>query len=308
MTTILYSHADCLAHDTGFGHPESAERLDALLERLSDQEFSPLERRAAPPAARVQISRVHDAYYIDKVFAAVPASGEAHISPDTIVCGESTGAFMRAAGAVCAAVDAVLGGQAQNSFCAERPPGHHAAAATTTGFCVFNNVAVGVEQARKVHGLKRVVVIDFDVHHGNGTEAIFRKDPDVMVASIRQAMIFPMSGASRDTGVGNIVNVPVARNTPAAKFRQAFEAGIIPRLLDFKPELLFILAGFNAHFNDPLANQKLAPSDFAWLTEQIMSVAKKCCQRRVVSTLEGGYDPAALAQSGAAHIRTLMQP
>ena len=306
MTTILYSHPDCLAHDTGYDHPESPARLKALLTKLQEQEFAALDRRPAPPAGRVQISRVHEARYVDRVFAAVPTSGEANISPDTIVSNKSTGAFMRAAGAVCAAVDAIIGGEALNSFCAVRPPGHHASTASTMGFCVFNNVAIGVEHARNAHGLERVAVVDFDVHHGNGTEAIFRNDPGVMVASIHQAMIFPMSGARSDTGVGNIVNVPVVRNTSAANFRATFEAEIIPRLIEFNPQVLFISAGFDAHLSDPLADQKLSPADFTWMTEKLMAVADICCGNRLVSTLEGGYNPAALAQSGAAHVRALM--
>ena len=291
MTTILYSHADCLAHDTGYSHPESAARLRALLTRLDDAEFDALDRRQAPAAERGQISRVHAARYIAKVFDAVKSTEPAHIAPDTIVARSSTSAFMRAAGAICAAVDAVIAGEARNAFCAVRPPGHHATPASTMGFCVFNNVAIGVEQARKQHGLRRVAVVDFDVHHGNGTQTVYRADPDVMVASIHPAMIF---------------NVPILRNAPAAQFRNTFETGIVPRLKDFRPELILLSAGFDAHLSDPLADQKLAPSDFTWLTEQLMAVADSSCGGRLVSVLEGGYNPSAVAQSGAAHVRALM--
>jgi acetoin utilization deacetylase AcuC-like enzyme len=306
MTTLLYSHPACLGHDTGYGHPESAERLEALLAHLEAPEFDGLERLSAPCVERAQLARVHAMAYIARVFDLAPAAGEAYVAPDTVLSPGSLGACMRAAGAVCAAVDAVLSGQARNAFCAVRPPGHHAAAANTMGFCVFNNVAVGVEQARRVHGLGRLAVVDFDVHHGNGTEAIFRTDPDVMVASIHQSLIFPRSGDSCETGVGNIVNVPLVRGTSAQAFRAAFEARLIPPLMKFAPELLFVSAGFDAHRRDPLGDQRLLSADFAWLTRALMTVAEACCGGRLVSALEGGYDPQAVAQAGAAHVAALM--
>ncbi len=204
MTTILYSHPACLGHDTGRGHPESAARLRALLARLDEPEFDGLERRSAPCAERAQLARAHEMPYISKVFATLPTEGEAYMAPDTVMSPGSLSAAMRAAGAVCAAVDAVQVGEAQNAFCAVRPPGHHAAMANTMGFCIFNSVAIGVEQARQVHGLERVAVVDFDVHHGNGTEAIFRNEPNVMVASIHQSLIFPNSGDSSDIGAAHV--------------------------------------------------------------------------------------------------------
>ncbi|HEY5598094.1 MAG TPA: histone deacetylase family protein, partial [Kiloniellales bacterium] len=255
---------------------------------------------------RAQIARAHDISYISKVYETVPGDGEAYISPDTILTPGSLNASLRAAGAVCAAVDSVATGKAANAFCAVRPPGHHAAAGTTMGFCVFNNVAVGVEQARQVHGYRRIAVVDFDVHHGNGTEAIFRSDPDVMVASIHQSMIFPRTGDSTDVGVGNIVNVPLVRETPAAEFRRAFASRIIPRVAEFDPDLLFVSAGFDAHIRDPLGNQKLTTADFAWLTEILMRVADRHCGGRLVSVLEGGYNPEAVALACAAHVETLL--
>lgn len=307
MTTILYTHSACLGHDTGHGHPESAERLKALLARLDEPEFDGLERRSAPCAERAQLARAHDMAYITKVFNTVPTEGEAYLAPDTVVSPGSLGAAMRAAGSLCAAVDAVLEGEAQNAFCAVRPPGHHAAASNTMGFCVFNNIAVGVEQARQKHGVERIAVVDIDVHHGNGTEAIFRNDPNVMVASIHQSLIFPNTGDACEVGAGNIVNVPLVRNTAAKDFRQAFESRLIPRLMEFGPELLFISAGFDAHVRDPLADQRLMTSDFGWLTELLMAVAESHCGSRVVSTLEGGYNPEAVASAGAAHIGALMR-
>ena len=219
MTTVLYTHPACLGHETGGGHPESAERLKALLARLNEPDFDALERRGAPCAKRGQLSRAHDISYISKVFATAPKTGEAYVAPDTVMSPGSLDAATRAAGAVCAAVDAVLRGEALNAFCAVRPPGHHAAKTNTMGFCIFNNIAVGIEQARRVHGLERMAVVDFDVHRGNGTEVIFRNDPNIMVASIHQALTFPKSGASCDVGAGNIVNVPLARNTSAKDFR-----------------------------------------------------------------------------------------
>jgi acetoin utilization deacetylase AcuC-like enzyme len=307
MTTLLFAHPACLGHVTGYGHPESAARLEALLARLEEPEFDRLERRRAPCAERAQLARAHDVPYISRVFDLVPAEGEAYISPDTVLSPGSLGACMRAAGAVCAAVDAVLAGEADNAFCAVRPPGHHAAATNTMGFCIFNNIAVGVEQARQVHGLERIAVVDFDVHHGNGTEAIFRSDPDVMVASIHQSLIFPRSGDSCDVGAGNIVNVPLVRDTSAKDFRKAFEEKILPRLMEFGPEILFISAGFDAHVRDPIGDQRLMTADFAWLTELLMAVADTQCEGRLVSALEGGYDPDAVAQAGAAHVGALMR-
>jgi len=301
MITLLYAHPACLGHETGYGHPESADRLKALLARLEEPEFDGLERRPAPCAERAQLARAHDIPYIGRVFELVPTEGEAYVSPDTVLSPGSLGACMRAAGAVCAAVDAVLAGEAHNAFCAVRPPGHHAAAANTMGFCVFNNVAVGVEQARQVYGLKRVAVVDF------GTQAIFRLDPDVMVASIHQSLIFPGSGDSSEVGAGNIVNVPLVRDTSAKDYRKAFEQKILPRLMEFEPELLFISAGFDAHVRDPLGDQRLMTADFAWLTALLMAVADSHCEGRLVSALEGGYDPDAVAYAGAAHIGALMR-
>lgn len=307
MTTILFSHPACLGHDTGHGHPESAERLKALLARLDEPQFNELVRRGAPCANRAQLARAHDMPYVTKVFATDPAEGEAYLAPDSVMSPGSLDAALRAAGAVCTAVDAVLGGQALNAFCAVRPPGHHAAAVNTMGFCIFNNVAVGVEQARQVHGIERVAIVDFDVHHGNGTQAIYRADPNVMFASIHQSLIFPKTGASTDTGVGNIINVPLIRKTSAKDFCKAFKDIIVPRLMDFAPELLFISAGFDAHVRDPIGDQRLMTDDFTWLTRELMTVAEAHCGGRLISVLEGGYDPEGVAQAGAAHVGELMR-
>lgn len=307
MTTLLYSHPACLGHDTGYGHPESAGRLQALLDRLDEPEFERLRRRSAPCADRAQLARAHDISYISKVYETLPAKGEAYIAADTVISPGSLAAATRAAGAVCAAVDAVLGGVAQNAFCAVRPPGHHATAINTMGFCIFNNVAVGVEQARQIHGVRRVAVVDIDVHHGNGTQAIFRADPDVMFASIHQALVFPNSGAASDVGAGNIVNVPLGRQAAAKEFCKAFKDKIVPRLMEFAPELLFVSAGFDAHVKDPLGDQRLMTADFTWLTRELAAVAEAHCGGRLVSVLEGGYDLTAVAQAGAAHVSELMR-
>jgi acetoin utilization deacetylase AcuC-like enzyme len=306
MTTLLFSHPACLDHDTGYGHPESAARLSALLERLDAPEFAMLQRRSAPPAQQTQLTRAHDASYVLRVLSAIPKSGEASIAPDVAVTPGSGEAALRAAGSVCAAVDAIKAGEAHNAFCAVRPPGHHAGPNSTMGFCIFNNVAVGVQHARQVHGFKRVAVIDFDVHHGNGTQAIFRNDPEVCFASIHQSMIFPRSGDSTEVGVGNLRNVPLIRGTSAAAFRDAFAREVMPHLRAFDPDFLFISAGFDAHVRDPLGDLKLMTTDFTWLTEQLKDLAEACCGGRLVSVLEGGYNPGAVADAGAAHLRVLM--
>jgi acetoin utilization deacetylase AcuC-like enzyme len=306
MTTFLYSHPVCLEHETGAGHPESSERLRALLDRLGEPAFEALERRTAPRAEWGQISRIHEPTYMSRVFATVPREGEAWISPDVIVSPASGEACLRAAGAVCAAVDAVATGEARNAFCAVRPPGHHAAAGSSMGFCIFNNVAVGVAHARVVHGFERIAVVDFDVHHGNGTQAIFRHDPATFFASIHQSMIFPNSGASGDVGVGNMVNVPLVRDTSAAAFQEAFEDKILPAMRAFRPEFVFVSAGFDAHVRDPLGDLRLMTADFSRLTGALMAVAEACCGGRLVSVLEGGYNPEALADACAVHVQTLM--
>ncbi len=305
--TLLFEHAACLEHDTGHGHPESADRLRALLARLEAPEFDGLGRRPAPRAERAQLSRVHEIPYISRVYATAPESGEAYLAPDVILSPGTLEASLRAAGAVCAAVDAVAAGEANNAFCAVRPPGHHAATGNSMGFCVFNNVAVGAAHARVAHGYGRVAVIDFDVHHGNGTEAIFRRDPTVFVGSIHQSFIFPKSGDSSERGVGNIVNVPLARRAGSKEFGQALDEKILPALRRFAPEFILVAAGFDAHVRDPVGDLRLRTADYKSITESILAAADDCCGGRIVSVLEGGYDPEALADAGAAHLRALMQ-
>ena len=307
MTTLLYSHRACLGHDTGSMHPESPARLKAVLAALEAEDFAALDRREAPHASVEQIARVHPRDFVEAVLAAIPESGLSGLDADTLVSPGSGEAALRAAGAVCAAVDAVMAGEADNAFCAVRPPGHHAEPQRAMGFCLFNNVAVGAEQARAVHGLARVAVVDFDVHHGNGTQAMFWDDGDLFFASTHQMPLYPGSGSETERGrADNIVNVPLAPMAGSAEFRQAMSGIVLPALVEFQPDFVFVSAGFDAHASDPLANLRFHEEDYAWATRELMAVARDCCEGRLVSTLEGGYDLEALAASAAAHVRALM--
>lgn len=307
MTTLLYSHQACLGHDTGSMHPESPARLKAVLAALEAEDFAALDRREAPHASVEQIARVHPRDFVEAVLAAIPESGLSGLDADTLVSPGSGEAALRAAGAVCAAVDAVMAGEADNAFCAVRPPGHHAEPQRAMGFCLFNNVAVGAEQARAVHGLARVAVVDFDVHHGNGTQAMFWDDGDLFFASTHQMPLYPGSGSETERGrADNIVNVPLAPMAGSAEFRQAMSGIVLPALVEFQPDFVFVSAGFDAHASDPLANLRFHEEDYAWATRELMAVARDCCEGRLVSTLEGGYDLEALAASAAAHVRALM--
>jgi acetoin utilization deacetylase AcuC-like enzyme len=306
MTTLLYSHQSCLAHDPGPHHPESPARLRAVLEALSAPEFAELEFREAPEAAIDDIARVHPRRLVESLLSQMPKQGYAAIDADTILCPESGSAALRAAGAVAAAVDAVVAGDAERAFCAVRPPGHHAEPNRPMGFCVFNNVAIGALRARKVHGVARVAVVDFDVHHGNGTEARFAADPTLFYASTHQSPLYPGTGAASETGVGNIVNLPLRPMSGSNEFREGMSRVVLPALAEFAPELVMISAGFDAHRADPLAQLMLDESDYAWVTEQLVEIARNHARGRVVSTLEGGYDLVALGASAAAHVRALM--
>jgi acetoin utilization deacetylase AcuC-like enzyme len=306
MTTLLYTHPACLDHDPGDYHPESPARLRAVLEALGAPEFARLERREAPEAAIDDIARVHPGRFVERMLAAVPAAGHVGIDADTILSPQSGRAALRAAGAVVAAVDAVVAGEADNAFCAVRPPGHHAEPGRAMGFCLFNNVAIGALRAREAHGLARVAVIDFDVHHGNGTQARFAEDASLFYASTHQSPLYPGTGRASETGVGNIVNVPLAPMAGSQQFRHGFSREILPALDAFRPEMVLISAGFDAHKRDPLAQLLLDESDYTWVTEQLSEIARRHAGGRVVSTLEGGYDLAALGASAAAHVSVLM--
>jgi acetoin utilization deacetylase AcuC-like enzyme len=306
MTTLLLTHPACLAHDPGQYHPESPARLQAVLSALEGPDFARLERREAPEAAFDDIARAHPRAFVERLLAAVPQSGHVGIDADTIMSPASGQAALRAAGAVVAAVDAVIAGDADNAFCAVRPPGHHAEPGRAMGFCLFNNIAVGALRAREVHGLARVAVVDFDVHHGNGTQARFARDASLFYASTHQFPLYPGTGAASETGVGNIVNVPLRPMAGSREFRLGFTREILPALDAFRPEMLLISAGFDAHRSDPLAQLLLDEADYTWATEQLLEVARAHAGGRVVSALEGGYDLAALGASVAAHLRVLM--
>jgi acetoin utilization deacetylase AcuC-like enzyme len=306
MTTLLYTHPACLEHDPGQYHPESRARLRAVLNALDGPDFARLERREAPDATIEDIARAHSRPFAERLLAAVPQSGHVGIDADTIMCPASGRAALRAAGAVAAAVDAVIAGEADNAFCAVRPPGHHAEPGRPMGFCLFNNVAIGALRAREVHGLSRVAVVDFDVHHGNGTQARFEQDATLFYASTHQFPLYPGTGAASETGVGNIVNVPLRPMAGSRDFRLGFTREILPALDAFGPELLLISAGFDAHRRDPLAQLQLDEADYTWATEQLLEIARRHAGGRVVSTLEGGYDLDALGASAAAHVRVLM--
>jgi len=306
MTTLLYTHPACLEHDPGQYHPESPARLRAVLAALEAPEFARLDRREAPEAALDDIARVHPRRFVERLLAAVPATGHVGIDADTILSAASGRAALRAAGAVTAAVDAVIAGEADNAFCAVRPPGHHAEPTRAMGFCLFNNAAIGALRARETHGIARAAVVDFDVHHGNGTQARFCDDPTLFYASTHQSPLYPGTGSRRETGVGNIVNVPLPPMAGSREFRLGFGREILPALDAFRPELIVISAGFDAHKSDPLAQLLLDEADYTWVSEQLLEIARRHAKGRVISTLEGGYDLAALGSSAAAHVRVLM--
>lgn len=306
MTTLLYSHPICLEHDPGRYHPESPARLRAVLAALNEPEFARLQRREAPEAALDDLFRVHSRRQVERSFGAVPHSGHVGIDADTILSPASGAAALRAAGAVVAAVDAVIAKEADNAFCAVRPPGHHAEPERAMGFCLFNNAAIGALRAREVHGLARVAVIDFDVHHGNGTQTAFESNGGLFYASTHQYPLYPGTGAASEIGVGNIVNAPLRPLSGSGPFRRAMTERILPALDAFRPEFLIVSAGFDAHRDDPLAQLMLDEEDFSWVTEKLLEIATRHAEGRTVSTLEGGYDLAALGASAAAHVRVLM--
>jgi acetoin utilization deacetylase AcuC-like enzyme len=306
MTTLLYSHPACHDHDPGRHHPESPARLRAVEAALARPEFAGLERREPPLGDLATVERVHPAEFIDRTLGAIPPHGRAALDADTVVSEGSREAALRAIGALTSAVDAVAAGEAKNAFCAVRPPGHHAEPTRAMGFCLFNNVAVGALHARAAHGMERVAVVDFDVHHGNGTQAMFETDKNLFFASTHQYPLYPGTGAASEIGVGNIVNCPLPPNSGGPEFRAAMEARVLPELERFAPEMILISAGFDAHRADPLAMLNFVEADYAWATEKIMAVAEQCAGGRIVSTLEGGYDLHALADSAAAHVRALM--
>ena len=309
MTTALITHPACLDHDMGPHHPECPDRLHAVLHALEAPEFAGLQRESAPEATVEQLTRVHPVDLVEALLAIRPELGElVALDGDTSMGEGSAEAALRAAGAGVAAVDAVMEGRVQSAFAAVRPPGHHAEPNRPMGFCLFNNAAIAALHARSHWGLKRVAVVDFDVHHGNGTQAMFESDAGLFYASSHQSPCYPGTGHTSERGVaGNIVNAPLRPGDGSVAFRNAWERIILPALDRFEPELLIISAGFDAHRDDPLAQLRVETSDYAWLTDQLVALAERHCQGRVVSMLEGGYDLNALAASAAVHVRGLMR-
>ena len=306
MTTLLLHHDSSARHDTGRGHPERPDRIRAVMEALSAETFAALDRGEAPEAEPDQLARAHSASFVEALLDAVPAEGRVRVDPDTVMSADSGEASRRAAGAMVAAVEAVMAGDADNAFCAVRPPGHHAEAERSMGFCLFNNVAVGAFHAREELGADRVAVVDFDVHHGNGTQAMFEADPSLFFASTHEFPLYPGTGRAEETGCGNVVNVPLRPGSGSAEFRAGMERGVFPALKDFAPDLILVSAGFDAHERDPLATLRLVEDDYSWVTERLCGIADEVCGGRLVATLEGGYDLDALAASVAAHVGVLM--
>jgi acetoin utilization deacetylase AcuC-like enzyme len=307
MSVLILTHAACVAHDPGPHHPECPDRWRAVTRALEAEAFSTLPRAEAPRATREQILRVHPEAYLEAILGAAPAPGDrVALDADTIMSHGSIEAALRSAGAAVAAVDAVCTGPIRHAFCATRPPGHHAEPARPMGFCLFANAAIAARHAQAVHGLTRVAVADFDVHHGNGTQSCFEADGSLMLASSHQWPLYPGTGAPQERGVGNIFNATLPPGADGVAFRAVWERLLLPALDAFAPELLIISAGFDAHVADPLAQLRLTEADFAWITEALCAVAARHAEGRVVSVLEGGYDLDALSSSVAAHVRALM--
>jgi acetoin utilization deacetylase AcuC-like enzyme len=309
VPTALITHPACLEHDNGPYHPECSERLRAVLTALETPEFADLLREAAPEATVEQLQRVHPANYVEAILAIRPDLGErVQLDADTSMSAGSAEAALRAAGAAVAGVDAVMEGWARAAFAAVRPPGHHAEPARPMGFCLFNNAAVAAMHARARWGVQRVAVVDFDVHHGNGTQAMFEQDADLFYASSHQSPCYPGTGDAWERGTANnIVNAPLRPGDGSAAFRAAWGDIILPDLDRFAPGLLIVSAGFDAHKADPLAQLRLETADYAWITDELVRLAERHCGGRLVSVLEGGYDLDALAMSAAVHVRGLMR-
>jgi acetoin utilization deacetylase AcuC-like enzyme len=304
-TTAFITHPSCLQHEMGPDHPESPGRLTAIYDHLASSGLdAQLSRHEAPAATVEQLARVHDRGYVEAIEAAAPASGLRYLDPDTALNPFSVTAALHAAGGVVHAVDLVCGGRYRNAFCAVRPPGHHAESRRAMGFCVFNSVAVGAAHAMAAHGLSRVAIVDFDVHHGNGTEEMFTDDPRVLMVSTFQYPLYPYSGV--DNPAPNMVNIPLSAGSGSAEFRDAVRKHWLPALDEHRPELILFSAGFDAHREDPLAGLAFSEDDYAWVTHELAGVAKSHAQGRIVSSLEGGYALGALGRSVVAHVRELV--
>ena len=307
LTTLLVSHPAFLDHQTPSGHPERSDRIRVINDKLKGHRFEALQRDEAPEADQVMLERCHPPAYIQAIKESCPASGIARLDADTWLSPGSWEAMLRGAGAATHAVDQVMSGRVRNAFAAIRPPGHHAERQTAMGFCFFNNAAIAARHAQAVHGIERVAIIDWDVHHGNGTQDIFWSDPSVLYVSTHEMPLYPGTGAADETGAfGTILNVPMQAGDGSEAFRAAFDDVVLPRLHEFRPDFLIISAGFDAHRDDPLGNLQLDEADFAWATLQLMALADVHAQGRIVSVLEGGYDLQGLALSVAAHVEALM--
>jgi acetoin utilization deacetylase AcuC-like enzyme len=308
MSTLLITHPACLDHLTPAGHPERPDRLRAIARALEDDRFQKLRRVEAPAAALETIALCHPMSYIAAIREATPKEGLARLDADTSLSPGSFTAALRAAGGAVHAVDEVMAGRARNAFVAIRPPGHHTETARAMGFCLFNNAAIAARHAQKRHGIERAAVVDFDVHHGNGSQEIFWADRTVMYGSTHQMPLYPGTGEVSERGEHNtVVNAPLRAGDGGDQFRAAFATVILPRLEDFRPDLIVISAGFDAHRRDPLANLNLLEADFDWATRKLMDIADARAGGRIVSVLEGGYDLEGLSQSAAAHVAALMQ-
>jgi acetoin utilization deacetylase AcuC-like enzyme len=308
MPTLLVTHPACLEHLTPLGHPERPDRLRAVERALEAEKFQSLVRVAAPMAPLEIVALCHPMDYVEEIRDATPKEGMVRLDADTSMSPGSFEAALRAVGGAVHAVDEVLAKKASNAFVATRPPGHHAETARPMGFCLFDNAAIAARYAQDRHGIARVAIVDFDVHHGNGSQEIFWSDKSVMYCSTHQMPLFPGTGAVGESGEHNtVVNAPLRPGDDGAAFRAAFESRILPRLVDFRPELVVVSAGFDAHYRDPLANINLEEADFGWATQKIMEVADRFAGGRIVSLLEGGYDLQALGNSAAAHVLALMR-
>ena len=305
MTTLVLTHETGLRHETPQGHPEQVARLEHILHAFRQNDIAV---ETAPEGRREDVLLCHPERYIARLEAALPAEGLHQLDADTWISPGSLAAAWHGVGAVREGVDRVLAGDARNAFCAMRPPGHHAEQETPMGFCFFGNAAIGAKHALERHGLARVAVVDFDVHHGNGTQSLLWDEPRAQLISSQQMPLWPGSGDPSERGAhDNVCNIPLAPGSDGYEMRDAYTHDVLPRLRDFAPELILISAGFDAHRDDPLANLNWSTEDFVWLTQEICQVAQECCEGRVVSVLEGGYDLAALAEAVTVHVKTLQE-
>lgn len=307
MTTLLFTHPASLRHVTPEGHPERVDRIRAVNQVFESPHFRDIARREAPLGREEDILRAHAPEHLRRIKAIAPAEGFEYLDADTAMSPGTLEASLRAVGAATAAVDAVFAGEADNAFCALRPPGHHAESRRAMGFCFFNHAAIAAHYARHAHGAERVAVIDFDVHHGNGTQEIFWSEPDLFYGSTHQMPLYPGTGSVHETGAGNIFNAPLRAGDGSEQFRAAMATRILPALDAFAPDLVIVSAGFDAHHRDPLGSLQLTEEDFAWITLQLMEAAEIHCGGRIVSVLEGGYDLRGLAASAGIHVQALMR-